>query len=120
MRAWPFAVDRYPSWTSPGVAPYQDLIDHVERTGGSAVWSFPEARDDGERKFGPVLVRHRTGRYPDDLLRTVRYTAYGAIYEDTTTFERAELKRDQIHAYGADWRLARCKGSMSASIEPAE
>ena len=31
----------------------------------------------------------------------------------------AEAKRDQIHAYGADWRLPRSKGSMSAIIEPA-
>ena len=31
----------------------------------------------------------------------------------------AERKRDQIHAYGADWRLPRSKGSMSAIIEPA-
>ena len=36
----------------------------------------------------------------------------------TTTLERAELNRDQIHAYGADVRLERCKGSMSATIEP--
>lgn len=36
----------------------------------------------------------------------------------TTTKEHAELKRDQIHAYGKDKLIARCKGSMSASIEP--
>jgi ATP-dependent Clp protease adaptor protein ClpS len=43
----------------------------------------------------------------------------GRVIVDTTTKERAELKRDQIHAYGADWRLERSKGSMSATIEPA-
>jgi ATP-dependent Clp protease adaptor protein ClpS len=43
----------------------------------------------------------------------------GRVIVDTTTKERAELKRDQIHAYGPDWRLERCKGSMSAVIEPA-
>lgn len=36
----------------------------------------------------------------------------------TTTLERAELKRDQIHAYGADKRSRNSKGSMSATIEP--
>ena len=36
----------------------------------------------------------------------------------TTTMEHAELKRDQIHAFGKDKLIARCKGSMSASIEP--
>lgn len=36
----------------------------------------------------------------------------------TTTLEHAELKRDQIHAFGRDDLIARSKGSMSASIEP--
>ena len=45
--------------------------------------------------------------------------ATGRVIVDTTTKERAELKRDQIHAYGADWRLERCRGSMRATIEPA-
>jgi ATP-dependent Clp protease adaptor protein ClpS len=38
----------------------------------------------------------------------------------TTTKEHAELKRDQIHAFGPDPLLPRSKGSMSAIIEPAE
>ena len=38
----------------------------------------------------------------------------------TTTREHAELKRDQIHAYGKDDLVAGCKGSMSCSIEPEE
>lgn len=37
----------------------------------------------------------------------------------TTTMEHAELKRDQIHAYGKDELIARCQGAMSATIEPA-
>ncbi|GMV98621.1 MAG: ATP-dependent Clp protease adaptor ClpS [Phycisphaerae bacterium] len=44
----------------------------------------------------------------------------GRVIVETTTLERAELKRDQIHAYGADPRSQRSKGSMSAIIEPAE
>ena len=50
-----------------------------------------------------------------------------AVEVDTTgrtivmTCERpqAEFGRDQIHAYGADPRMPRSKGSMSAVIEPA-
>lgn len=38
----------------------------------------------------------------------------------TTHKELAELKRDQIHAFGKDILLARSKGSMSATIVPAE
>jgi len=38
----------------------------------------------------------------------------------TTTLEHAELKRDQIHSFGKDELIERCKGSMSATIEPIE
>jgi ATP-dependent Clp protease adaptor protein ClpS len=43
----------------------------------------------------------------------------GRVIVDTTSKERAELKRDQIHAFGPDPLIPRCKGSMSAEIEPA-
>ena len=43
----------------------------------------------------------------------------GRVVVDTTSKERAELKQQQIHAFGPDWRLERCRGSMSAIIEPA-
>jgi len=38
----------------------------------------------------------------------------------TTHKEKAELKRDQIHAFGRDVRSSTCQGSMSAIIEPAQ
>ncbi len=37
----------------------------------------------------------------------------------TCELPEAEFARDQIHAYGPDWRLPRSMGSMSAVIEPA-
>lgn len=37
----------------------------------------------------------------------------------TCELSKAELKRDQIHTYGPDWRLARSMGSMAAVVEPA-
>jgi ATP-dependent Clp protease adaptor protein ClpS len=43
----------------------------------------------------------------------------GRVIVDTTSKERAELKRDQIHAFGPDPHIPRCAGSMSADIEPA-
>ena len=33
---------------------------------------------------------------------------------------QAEFARDQVISYGADWRLERSKGSMSAIVEPAQ
>ena len=43
----------------------------------------------------------------------------GRVIVLTTHKELAELKRDQIHAWGPDKQIATCKGSMSATIEPA-
>jgi ATP-dependent Clp protease adaptor protein ClpS len=37
----------------------------------------------------------------------------------TCELPQAEFARDQIHAYGADWRMPSCKGSMTAVLEPA-
>ncbi len=37
----------------------------------------------------------------------------------TCELREAEFARDQIHAFGPDWRLPRSKASMSAVVEPA-
>ena len=52
------------------------------------------------------------------IARDVHETGRCIVY--TCTKELAELKQEQIHAFGPDKLLARCKGSMSAEIEPAE
>jgi len=44
----------------------------------------------------------------------------GRVIVLTTTREHAELKRDQIHAYGKDALIDSCKGSMWATVEPVE
>ena len=44
----------------------------------------------------------------------------GATIVETTTLERAELKRDQIQAFGRDPQIADSTSSMCATIEPAE
>ncbi len=44
----------------------------------------------------------------------------GRVIVLTTSLEHAELKRDQIHAFGPDLLSSKeCVGSMSAMIEPA-
>ncbi|MCA9256740.1 MAG: ATP-dependent Clp protease adaptor ClpS [Phycisphaerales bacterium] len=43
----------------------------------------------------------------------------GRVIVDTTTFERAEFKRNQIHDFGPDFRIPRSKGAMCAIIKPA-
>ena len=49
----------------------------------------------------------------------VEVDSTGRVIVFTGALEKAEFKKDQIHAYGADWRIPRCQGSMSASLEPA-
>jgi ATP-dependent Clp protease adaptor protein ClpS len=51
-----------------------------------------------------------------EIARTVDHAGRAVCL--TTTREHAELKRDQIHAFGRDVLIERCAGSMSASIEP--
>ncbi|MBU0637990.1 MAG: ATP-dependent Clp protease adaptor ClpS [Planctomycetes bacterium] len=41
----------------------------------------------------------------------------GRAIVETAVFERAEFKREQIHSYGADWRLERSHCSMRARLE---
>jgi ATP-dependent Clp protease adaptor protein ClpS len=43
----------------------------------------------------------------------------GSVVVDTTVFERAEFKRDQVQAYGCDWRLDYSRGSMRAVLRRA-
>lgn len=87
VRAFPFTEDpRSPYRADPELSAHQALIDQVESRGGVSVWSFPEAHDSSESGFLGLTVRMRTDPYPDDLVRTFRYTAFGAIYEQPTRF----------------------------------
>ncbi|UCE62298.1 MAG: ATP-dependent Clp protease adaptor ClpS [Phycisphaerales bacterium] len=79
--------------------------------------------DDDDHTYDYVIgmVRKLFGYTPEHALQlAAEVDQAGRVILDTTTFERAELKRDQIHAFGRDWRIPRCQGSMSADIEPAE
>lgn len=51
------------------------------------------------------------------MAKTVHTTGRAVVA--TTNLEEAELKRDQVHEYGPDPLVRRCKGSMSAEVEPA-
>lgn len=75
---------------------------------------------------------HHTYDYVIDMMRRVfRHSSDAAlrIARDVDTHKRAvcltthkelaELKRDQILAFGTDPRIAACAGSMTAVIEPA-
>ena len=44
----------------------------------------------------------------------------GRVIVYTGPLEHCELRRNQIHSYGADHRIPHCAGSMSAVLESAE
>lgn len=75
--------------------------------------------DDHTYQYVVAMLRKLFGHPPATGLRlATEVDRTGKAVVLTTTLEHAELKRDQIHAFGADRLLARSKGAMSASIEP--
>ena len=79
--------------------------------------------NDNDHSFDDVIeMLQKLFGHPRELGLLMAWEVHttGKVIVETTTLERAELKRDQIHAYGRDRTIARCKGSMSAIIEPAE
>ena len=94
-------ANNYPFRVSPishhdahaGLQPFQAVIDHIGARGGLAVWSLPEARDDQTVQVAGFTAAIKTDPYPDDLLHTHGFVAFGGVYEDTTSFTRP----------GGDW-----------------
>jgi ATP-dependent Clp protease adaptor protein ClpS len=52
--------------------------------------------------------------------RAVEVDTVGRTIVVTCELPAAEFGRDQIHAFGADWRMPNSKGSMSAIVEPCK
>ena len=77
--------------------------------------------DDHSYEYVIGMLRQLFGYPPEKgFLMAHTVDTQGRVIVCTTSKERAELKRDQIHAFGPDPLIPRCKGSMSAEIEPAE
>jgi len=55
----------------------------------------------------------------DAFRHAVEVDTVGRTVVITCGLGEAEFGRDQIHAFGPDWRMPKCKGSMRAIIEPA-
>ncbi|GMU53890.1 MAG: hypothetical protein AMXMBFR33_30360 [Candidatus Xenobia bacterium] len=78
--------------------------------------------DDDDHTYEYVIeMLHRLFGHDIELcfLMAKEVDTTGRVIVFTTHRERAELEAARIHGYGADPRLPRCKGSMSAIIEPA-
>ncbi len=78
--------------------------------------------DDNDHTYDYVIemLRKLFGTPPESAFTLAHEVdSTGRVIVDTTTLERAELKRDQIHSFGRDWRVPRCQGSMTCLVEPA-
>ena len=74
--------------------------------------------DDHTYQYVVAMLKQLFGHPPEKGFQLAKEVDLkGRAIVLTTTKEHAELKRDQIHAFGADRMIARSKGSMSASIE---
>ncbi len=79
-----------------GYTPHQAVIDAVERRGGATAWSLPEVRDLSVHQRAGITVTVHTEPYPQALADTVGYTAFGALYRDTTSIEAPGGLWDQL------------------------
>lgn len=92
-------------------------------------------RTDRPRPWNVVLLDddHHTYEYVIRMMRTVfghseqraleiakTVDRDGRVVCMTTHKEHAELKREQVHGFGADPLIASCAGAMSAVLEPAD
>jgi ATP-dependent Clp protease adaptor protein ClpS len=100
--------------------------------------ALPEVEDDTSDKLQPlyhvILLNDddHTYDYVVEMLQkifgfsesrafsqSVEVDTKGTTILLTCELEKAELKRDQIHSYGPDWRMPSSLGSMAAVVEPA-
>jgi ATP-dependent Clp protease adaptor protein ClpS len=74
--------------------------------------------DDHTFQYVEQMLRELFAHEPQECkVLAKQVDAEGRAVVLTTTLEHAELKRDQIHAYGRD-HLEGSKGSMWSTIEP--
>ncbi len=89
LRSSPFT----PYMGNQGIAPYQQLIDYVDKKGGLTFWNYPETQS-GVRPYGPIFLS--TPPYPEVLEQSRRYTGFAAIYGDSITITEPGQGWDRV------------------------
>lgn len=78
--------------------------------------------DDNDHSYEYVIVMLGSvfGYGPEKSFALARIVdTAGRVIVATTTHEKALEYQEKIHSHGADPLIPRCKGSMSALVEPA-
>src|ERR1700686_3752674 len=107
------------------------MIDMAKTTPLPDVEEQTEARTKRQPPYHVILLNDddHTYQYVIHMLQTLfghppetgfqmakEVDTKGRVIVDTTSLERAELKQDQIHAFGPDPLIPRCAGSMWAEL----
>ncbi len=75
--------------------------------------------DDHSYPYVVEMLGRVFGHAPGKAYRLAQEVdASGRVIVWTGSLEVAELKQEQVHAYGADPRIQRSAGSMTAVVEP--
>lgn len=78
--------------------------------------------DDDEHSYDYViemLQKLFLRSHSEAYRHAVEVDTMGRTIVMTAELPVASFARDQIHSFGADWRIPKSKGSMSAILEPA-
>lgn len=95
--------------------------ESTRRTEGLPPYNVILLNDDDHSYDYVVLMLNKIFGHPPEkgLKMALEVDKTGRVVVATENLEVAELKRDQIHDFGPDPLIPRCKGSMSAVVEPA-
>lgn len=104
--------------TSPATKPRER---NQQKTHGLRPYNVVLLNDDDHSYDYVILMLNNIFGHPPEkgFELALEVDKTGRVVVATTNLEVAELKRDQIHAFGPDPLIPRCKGSMSATVEPA-
>jgi ATP-dependent Clp protease adaptor protein ClpS len=102
----------------PSILP---VVESEQQTSTAPLWNVVLLNDDDHTyEYVIEMLGKLFGLAPERAFECAcEVDRAGRAVVDTTSKERAELKQQQIHTFGPDWRITRCKGSMSADIEPS-
>jgi ATP-dependent Clp protease adaptor protein ClpS len=103
----------------PAPAPTQEVREQQQTP---SLWNVVLLNDDDHTYDYVIemLMRLFLKTADEAYSHAVEVDSRGRTIVMTCEREAAEFARDQIHGFGADWRLPRSKGSMTAVVEPAE
>ncbi|WP_119067078.1 ATP-dependent Clp protease adaptor ClpS [Rubrobacter indicoceani] len=105
----------------PSAAPAKPKTKRQSRTQGMPPYNVV-LLDDDDHTYGYVIemLNKVFGHPPEKGFElATEVDKNGRVIVMTTNLEVAELKRDEVHAFGPDPLMPRSKGSMSAVVERA-